>query len=58
MKINLILLLTIGSLFVFSEAIYTKKYVKAKSEYLKRLYSKKENIAVSPISNSCSRLQL
>lgn len=58
MKINLILLLAIGSLFIISEAIYTKKYVKAKSEYLKRLYSKKENVAVTPIANSCNKLQL
>ena len=44
MPTKLILLLILSSCFIITEAVYTKKYVKAKSEYLRRLYSKKENI--------------
>ena len=57
MKLLPLLLLTL-CLLSPTFSIYTKKYVKAKSEYLRRLYSKKENIAVSPITSTCRPLQL
>eukprot|EP00828_Plagiopyla_frontata_P041738 TRINITY_DN6049_c0_g1_i1.p1 TRINITY_DN6049_c0_g1~~TRINITY_DN6049_c0_g1_i1.p1 ORF type:complete len:544 (-),score=84.35 TRINITY_DN6049_c0_g1_i1:97-1728(-) len=55
------LILLILSLFAQQAfSVYTKKYIEARSEYLKRLYAKNPNskIAVAPIQSNCMDLQL